>query len=996
MEVKRSSKFKFLFLSISCCLFILNFTSAGQLPKRLKFDHITAREGLSDNVITCIMQDQKGFVWLGTYQGLCRYDGYGFVNFHYEENNPNSLQDNIVSCLLEDHQGKIWVGSTPNGLSQFDPNTEQFTRFQSGIADSFLISNPSILHLFEDSENQLWIGTQYGLTVLSPDRSQSKKYYYSADGNGLNGEMVYDIIEDKRGRIWLATDAEKLCVFNKTTEQFSEMAYTKVSSSNQQTNRLKNFYLYQDSILWIASNRGGLSSLNIETATYQDYEINQNLNSPIRDIIEVDRTLWLATDGAGLVVFDLASKEMKSFNNQYYDDYSLGSNALWSLYKDRQGIVWVGTYQAGLSRYDPLNNFYHLIKNHPAKANTLPHKPILSLFEDSKNRVWAGTDWGGLHQITEDGFRIQSLTTKEGLPTNVIKSLSEDHLGNLLIGTYNHGLSRFNVETTLLESFKEMEENAQALPNNNVWYVYTDSKGISWLGTLGDGIVRFDAASKSFSSPPIDYQNGGLLHINHIFEDGQSNLWFSSDGGIIYYQRRTDTWQTFSLSERFQLENHDVNNVKAVFEDGFRHIWMATDIGLLKYFPNQDTFSLFDLDYGLPEVPVLAMIDDGFGNLLLVSQNYISQFDLSKETVTSYQLTNNSFMNNISNAYLQRPNGDIMIGGKEGITLLDPKKLRKNDYLPPVYFTEFRLNNQVQTASTGKLLVAEANELAQLQLNYDHSVIDISYTALNYTESERNQFAYQLEGFDNDWRYVENRRTATYTNLDPGTYIFRVKASNNHGVWNTEGAAIKLIVHPPFWDTYWFKIGLFLLIACGLYYLQRMRIRQIKRIYALRSLNAERQIITEKNDSLEKELNAAKSELENVTMSYIHKNEKLQKIRQKIYEATKRTTVADKRLLDHIVKDIDKEIQDSDYWDLFEHQFNKSHDNFLERFKQAFPDLSQRELRICAYLRMGLANQEIATLMNVTVGTIGTFRYRIRKKIKLEERKSMTKMILRF
>lgn len=975
-------------------------TVQAQTNSQIKFEQLSIREGLPDNTISCVLQDQKGFLWFGTYKGLARFDGYGFETFQYEETDQNSLQANRISAIEEDHQGRLWVGSSSNGLSIYTPETGSFRRLPDGLADSLAIAHYSIRSIFEDSRNYMWVGTEYGLSIISPDGKTHQKYYKneeSAATQSINGSVIYDIAESQDGRIWLATENRRLCVYDPAHGTFSEVTYTDLSLSDKDDNVLKNLHFHNDSTLYVASNNGGLSRLNLQTLTYKTYQSNSGSNGPstmqIRDILTVDSLLWLATDGSGIDVFNPRTEVFSNFNKSRLDPYSLSSNAVWTLSKDLQGIIWIGTYDGGVNKYDPQHNMFQLTENDPCDDSSIPNQPVLSLYEDKDAQLWIGTDWGGLVMKRKDGT-TRRFDHNNGLSTDVVKALDTDRFGNLLIGTYNHGLTRYDLQTDRFEHFKREKSHYPTLPSNNIWSIYTDSRGITWLGTLGGGVCIFNPEARDFQVPKITYLNGGQHHVYHIMEDSQSNLWFSTDGGLLYYQRRIDEWTSIVPADKLASSNHLLNQIKGTLEDKFRNIWIASASGLIRYIPEQDSFTLFDRKAGLPELPLLGLQTDDFGNLLVVSKTHLTQFDLSRHTITSYEIPDNSFNHS---ALLKSSNGQVYIGGIQGITSFDPALLRKNNYIPPVYLTDFQVFNQSQKPmSEGTVIDITIENIPSIELQHRQSVINFKYTALNYIASSRNEFAYWLEGFDDGWQYVGGRRLATYTNLDPGRYIFHVKASNNHGVWNETGTSVKLTVLPPFWKTRWFQA---LLVICGsglIYWMQRIRITQLRKTYEFERLSSEQEMIRIKNQNLSRELESTKSEMNAVTLSYLHKNQKLQQIREKAKATASKVNPEDERLVNKLVKEIDQELQDEDYWDQFEHQFNKSHDNFLARFKQAYPDLSKRELRICAYLRMGLDNHEISILMNVTVRTVEQSRYRIRKKVNLEKRQSFTKMILRF
>lgn len=979
-----------LILAFSICSTLL-----GQI-EQLKFDHLTIRDGLSDDIVTSIIQDKQGFIWFGTYRGVCRYDGKSFTCYQYDENDSTSLGHNVVTSLYQDNSGKIWVGSTAYGISILDPATNHFERISGGEPDEFLISNNSIICIYEDSNYNMWIGTEFGLTKISPDRKTSTKFYCKPENCiGLSAKKIYDIVEDET-RVWFATDRSYLSYYDKLHGTFHKVGYTDIDLQFEDS-LFKNFYYQGDSVLWIGSNTGGLSMVDTRTLSYKTYFIQNEKNDPtsiqIRDIIYNDGKLWLATDGKGLNIFDIESESFINHLHIREEEASLSTNSLWSIFKDKQDIIWIGTYAGGVNIYDPSNNYFQLYELEDKELNyQIANVPILSIHEDRDENLWIGTDWGGLFYISNVDDSAYRLTAPDVLSTDVVKTLSMTDDDHLIIGTYNQGITDYDINTKA--STHHPLGDSMTIPTKNVWAVYSDSHGINWIGTLGAGVAMYNVASQTFERVIVDYPDNRYMHVYHIFEDSQSNMWFSTDGGLLYYYRRTNEWRPIDPEELYPTRNQEVEEIRAVAEDRLGHIWIASAAGLIKFYPETNNSRFFDLANGLPQLPLLGLEYDNYGNLIITSRTYITQFDLAKESVVSYQINDNSFTYNTT---LTRKNGQILVGGTSGITQFDPRDLRKNEYVPPVFITHYKLFGDRQDRELNhQPEYRDLLDSRHIDLYPEHSMIQLRFAALNYSESNRNQYSYRLRGYDDKWHNVGNHLEATYTNLDPGKYVFEVKAANNHGLWNQQGDSLTVIVHPPFWKTRWFILMILIALITVVYFIYKFRINQLKKSYSIKQLKSEREVMKLKSSNLSKELESAKSEINNITMSYLHKNQKLQKVRKEILDIAVRISDGERRRINNVIKEIDKEIEDHDYWDKFEHQFDKSHDNFLERFKKEYPDLSKRELRLCAYLRMGLSNQDISTLMNVTVRTVEQSRYRVRKKIKLEERQSFIKMILRF
>ncbi|WP_169664374.1 two-component regulator propeller domain-containing protein [Flammeovirga yaeyamensis] len=1002
METRTNTMIKLIKTYSLTVLILINSISFAQHTQRLQFEHIGKKSKLSTASVTSILQDSKGFVWFGTHSGLFRFDGYDVKLFERQTDKSLGPSENMITSMYEDHSGKIWIGLLNNGLSIYDPETNTFSHLAGGSEEQNIPNSSSVFKIMEDKQNQIWIGTDNGFSILNEDRSDYQKVFPEKYNNTDHHDgNIFDIVEDEWNRVWMATGNRTLTVFNKINKKYQQIEYTDLNLSNFEDNDKKNLCIFQDTLLYIGSNNGGLSEYNLLTGKYTTYLAGNGNKGPssnnIRDIIQVDNELWVATDGKGLNIFDVKNKTFKAYTQDSNLEESLNSDVLWSLYRDRQKNVWLGTYLEGVEKYDSQKNFFRRVSANTCNPQSLPNKPILSIYKDTKGRKWVGTDWGGLHQMTENedvfihydekGNEIFDSESQE-----VCKSIAEDKYGNLLIGTYSQGLNVFDIQNNKVRNIKNNEKKSQ-LPINHVWSILTDQSKNTWIATLGGGIAKYDPDKYQIESIPLKYHQSAQKHIYNIFEDSKRNIWFCTDGGVVVYNSVNDTWD-YTLMEDLIAENRGFSYVRAVVEDNFRRIWIATTGGLLMYKPETKSFRVFDSKDNIPELPLLDLTIDSRGNLIFISKKYISKMFLDTFKVVSNYVDNNSFN---YGAIIHIDKDEIGIGGTKGITYFNPDNLKENEDVPPVYITDIEvLDNEASSNNKNKLHIESISKKKSIVLDKDQSTINIKFSCINYSETERNKYTYKLEGLDKDWSPVSDARVATYSNLPPGEYTFKVKAANNHNVWNKEGAEVELIVKAPYWQTVWFKMVLFLLSLVFLYFLQKNRASYIRKQYIVDKMKAEREKVEVQNQQLELELKKTKSELENITLNHLHKNQSIQQLQTRLVEISSDMSTTDRRKVKTLVKELNKDSENQEYWDTFEHQFNKSHDNFLERMQEEFPELSKRELRICAYLRMDLANQEIATLMNVSVRTLETARYRIRKKMGIQNRKSLTKIISRY
>jgi PAS domain S-box-containing protein len=813
------------------------YAQGGDLPPApiaggsdLRFEHLTPEEGLLSFTVRGTVQDQQGFMWFATTNGLCRYDGYTFKAFHNDSYDPHSLSTENLGTLYEDHEGVLWVGTWDSGLNAFDQNTEQFTRYMHNPNDPHSLSHNRVNVIYEDKSGRLWIGTDGGLNRF--DRTTRQFIHYQHDPNdnhSLSYDAVETIAEDASGQLWLGTLGGGMNKFDPSSGQFARYQYDPHNPNSLNYDDVESIAIDADGSLWVGTT-DGLDHFDPATGKFTHYRHDpddpHSLSHNDISALYLDDSgeVWVGTTEGGLDLFDPKTKTFTRYPSDPDDPDSFWGEWVLSIYADRSGALWIATAGDGVNRLDRGAAKFELYQHHPNDPHSLSPGAIWSILQDHLGTLWVATIGGGLNQFDSATGRFRHYrhdpADPHSLSHNQVFAIAEDATGNLWVGT-KEGLNRFDRTSEQFTRYTHDPNDPASLSENWVNELYTDRSGRLWVGTF-DGLNKFDPVTDGFRHYQSDPANPNSLSDNRVLtfsEDSSGMLWLGTlGGGLNKFDPETETFRPY---------RHEPDNPNSLSSDQVEHIymdqagvlWLATSGGLDKFDPQTETFTHYSDKDGLGGKTVASVVEDEQGNLWLGTQGSgLSRFDPASETFKNYDqsdgLQSDHFMPR--GAY-RDASGKLYFGGMNGLNALYPDQSTENPYLPPVVLTDFQIFNQtVPVGGEDSPLQKVINETDEITLSYRQSVLSFEFAALNYRAPEKNQYAYILEGFDTDWNYVDNnRRFATYTNLDPGTYTFRVKASNNDGVWNEQGKAVKITITPPWWQTVWFR-GLAGVLAVGL------------------------------------------------------------------------------------------------------------------------------------------------------------------------------------
>ncbi|HEY8934680.1 MAG TPA: two-component regulator propeller domain-containing protein [Cyclobacteriaceae bacterium] len=866
----------------------------GYSQTELKFKRLTTNEGLSHGLVCASVKDHKGFMWFATGEGLNRYDGYRFTTYKHDPENTKSISNNLVRDVFEDRAGNLWA-ATESGLDLFDREKEIFIHHTPGG------SAVSVRDIFQDSKSRLWLGTTKGLFLLDPTTLMSKLYHYDEDDKkSLSHNFIYRLAEDNDGDLWIATQLG-LNRFNPQTQKFATYAHEDGNPNSISINWIKAVFKDSKGNIWIGTQGAGISLFNRKENSFINYSHDPtNPNSVAHNDIlcfteDNNGKLWVGTENGGISVFDYRKNIFTTYQHDATDNTSLSNNSIHSLYKDDIGNIWAGTWSGGVNFLPQLKDKFMHYKQVPYNNNSLSNNLVLCITGDHMGNIWIGTDGGGLNRLdrkrqTFTHYRHDSKNPNSASTDYIIIVVEVDN-ETIGLGYHRVGFDFFNNKKNLFTPLLE-DGSFPSFTNTSVSMAYRDHDGNLWLGTFdNNGICFYDMKTKHITwhrNNPQDNKTIGGSFIYALAEDREGNLWLGSDNGLDLFDRKNNQFIHYR-NDPGNKQSLSHNTVRSVMEDSHGNLWLGTDGGLNFFDRKNNTFTTYTEKDGLANNAIYGVQEDAHGNLWFSSNKGLSRFNPVTKTCRNYDvsdgLQDNSFK---PNAWYKTTDGEMYYGGVNGFNVFHPDSIKDNTFVPPVWITDFQVfNKPVVIDSRNSPLKKPISESKEIRLTYKQSVFSFEFSALNYTLSEKNQYAFMLEGFDQGWNYSGTQRKATYTNLDPGEYTFRVKASNNDGIWNEEGTSIKVIITPPFWETLWSKTLIVLFIAGSVYSIFKIRVNAIKAQKAkleeqvrvqtaeviaqkdvleaqaenMQSLNEEQQAQTEYLQTLNEELQRQKEEI---------------------------------------------------------------------------------------------------------------------------------------
>ncbi|PCK08418.1 MAG: hypothetical protein COA42_09310 [Alteromonadaceae bacterium] len=799
----------------------LPLTLAGLPSVNLSFKALADERIKSIGTIHAITQDNQGFIWFGGAFGLLRYDAYQFKFFQHDPSNPATLSGSEVRSLLVDRNGLLWV-TTNRGLNKYHAETEVFTHFDPADGDGASVVGNELTGLVEDANGDLWMGSwNSGLLRFSPSTATFQRYLPDGTAEGLPSPRILTVSIDRKGVLWIGTRAG-LVSRNPVSGTYQHYFYEEDNSHSLSDSVVTSIFEDRQGRLWLGT-LSGLSWMNSERDTISRYqhETDQspNLGSvSVKRIIEADKgKLWVSTVNSGLYLFDIESHGAEHFQHDSGRQESLSADKIRSIYKDGQGDTWVGFFPGGVDRLDLDSSAFRRYRHESNNVNSLSHSSILSVVHDERDNLWVGTEAGLNYIDFSDPYSVNvqrynpkfSGKAEQGLVNDITTlaslSLVQANADELWVGSWHAGLHRVDLRRGEFKSYLPKQDSLDGLKDGGHWSLYQDSRKNIWVGTDNGGVYRYQPKTDDFvkyaAPPEITLRS----NVNSIYEDSAKNFWLAAGNGLYLFDRDTLAFQRYK-NEKNNPKSLSYDDISTITEDRAGNLWVGTyGGGVNRMGQDKGVFRAYDASDGLVDSVVVGIIEDQGGDMWFSTAKGLSRFDPNTEKFRNYTVKN-GLAGNMHNriAYGMNSHGDVVFGSTEGLTIFNPEHISENTYLPRVVITDFMIANQsVVVGAEGSPLKKRINHTSSITLDHTQSVFSFTFAALNFRGSDKNQYAYQLKGFDRSWNFVGTRRTATYTNLDPGDYEFQVKGSNNEGRWGGGITSIAIRILPPWWLTWW-------------------------------------------------------------------------------------------------------------------------------------------------------------------------------------------------
>ncbi|PHN01167.1 hybrid sensor histidine kinase/response regulator transcription factor [Flavilitoribacter nigricans] len=855
-------------ISILLICGLISRSTAQEKP--FHFEQFPSNVILSHNSITAVMQDHQGFLWLGTWSGLMKYDGYEVKQYKQEPGNINGLESNKITTLFEDSRQRLWVGTRNSGLYLYDRGADRFIQFKHQPDDMNSLSDNNVWSIFEDHFGQFWIGTEKGLNLFQPDERHFIHFtHHPSDSRSISHDFVYSICETPDGVLWIGTENGLNRMVRTADGQVDYFVpYTLLPEGKSVSDypyALPNYIFKVQAVkgvksgLWIGT-KAGLKRMDYSSENLRDYTVqslqlhgsNPNTlnNSFVLDLVEdQNNSLWIATLN-GLHLLDKDSGRLQRFISDGNHPNILSNNSVRALSIDRSDNLWIGT-EGGLHQLDLSAKPFTTIR--PDISENVSNQVITSI----KNAVgsagiWVGTRGGGLNyfpirdgKIREELVRHFYLQLPNAPETaDFISDLHIDDAGNLWISTLGSGVVKTKEAEVLAggSAITQLQQYAAAdgldnLHDEHLMTISGSTSGDTWLGAWDKGLLRYDPENDRF----FNYKTSADFSVNfeafpnvQIFEqriNGRDILWVGTRGGGLLKLAfdRSNNLLTLLDNYRYQIDQPGSisnNFINCIFLDRDGDLWIGTENGLNKWNPINNTFSYTLEKDGLPSGIIQSIQEDNAGQIWISTQSGISRITKRPETNNYYIKNFDPFIDLQSNFFYAAassitPAGEILFGGAYGLTSFPPEQIRLDSVAPKVALTEFRLFNReipVGELADGRTILEQSiGQTQHLELSHKDNVISFAFVGLQFSNPQKLKYAYKLEGFDNDWIYTDaDQRIAHYTNLPYDDFTFRVKAANSDGFWS-EPISLELTIHPPFWLTGWAYLLYFLLFSGILY-----------------------------------------------------------------------------------------------------------------------------------------------------------------------------------
>lgn len=805
-----------------------------------RFRHYSIRDGLSQNSGRAIIQDKLGYIWIATEIGLNCFNGTQFKVFKHNPADTNSLSNNYINCLMEDDKGQIWIGTDGGGVDVYNPKLQKFKHIYFSDTNQLVQSRKnSIRNFIQTFDGHVWVGTSYGMFRLN-EQGKILTHIVAEPKNkaALAGRHVIAFCEINQ-QLWLATVPGGLHVMDLKTGVITRV-FEQIPQLRDNNLIIENIVVLPEGNLMLASNGEGLwqfSPVNMKLKNFR-YNVNDPNTIPSDNVIRIlkDRkhNLWVATSDSGICYFNTVNEKCFRFKHEEQNRYSLVNDNIHSLCLDESGMLWIGTHFSGVNTFNTnAKPFFHLYTDTKKKIRL---KGIGPLMMDCDKNIWAGSTFG-LYKIALESQQIQPFFYQK----NNVNSISNDYVSclwqapdkNIWIGTDN-GLNIFHYQSKKIFRFNAVNSHSKVLDNLSIWSISPDKNGKVWIGTWGTGIYVVDLETGNIGQHLTASSTGGSMannNVNCIFTDSKGRVWVGAwEGGLHLYKPETNTFVNYRHDKQNAYSiSHNI--VMAILEDKAGDLWISTfGGGINKFNVASGKFEHFTENEGLVSNTVFGMLPDNKGHFWISTSNGISRFNPENREFKNYDESDGLQSNEFSQwGFCHGQNNTLIFGGMDGLSVFNPDSIYDSKYDCNVYFSDFKIFNKSVLPSVKGFLRYPVQFTKQINITYRESVFSFDFCATDYGNPSKIQYAYRMVGYEEDWNYVGNKHSATYTNLNHGDYVFEVKATNADGVWSKNIASINIYIKPPFWKTNWFYAIVIVMILFAINFYIRFREYKLKR-----------------------------------------------------------------------------------------------------------------------------------------------------------------------
>lgn len=828
---------------IATLILIAALTVCVAQDQKIRFDRIEKEQGLIPGNVNDVFQDSLGFIWMATENGLCRYDGYNFVYYRNEVNDAKSLSYNNVFSLLGDNNGIIWVGTLGGGLNKFNSKTGESKRYVHDADNPKSISSDIIFKVYRDSQKRIWISTLGGgLNLFDPIKETFIHYSHSKeDTKSISSNMVSALYEDKAKNLWVGT-FDGMNLFIEAENRFIHFKNNPEDKYSISHNQVMEFLEDEMGRFWVATFGGGVN--RFEKVSKKFYSIKSNGNFPIkpdnlniRKLFEDDKFIWVGTY-SGLFRFDKNTFAKTDIYTNPNDPKTINDNKIRSIFKDRTGVFWIGTI-AGVNKFDSMKKKFHVINFDEDYKSSLDNLHTIPSNYITEKILWAGPGRSTIYKSKNRKIKFfGGIKSENGFHTSLSSNFYLDEKNYLWVGSYN-GIHFYDVKKNEFFNVQYFDDGTPSLGNNFVKWFYIDKRNRFWAGTMAGGLTFYDHkynVHKKYNHSEENIKSLGDSRVVSVFEDSHGTLWVGTYGGLDLFNEKEETFKHYRVIPN---DNTCISNdrIYTIFESKLGDLWIGTYQGLNRYNRENDNFEQFTTKHGLGDNTVFSIQEDEKGNLWIRTNDGISKFDPVKKIFKNYSSKDGlPSMELNGNIYSKNKDGKMFFGFSNGLISFYPDDIMDNPYKPHIAFTKLSIMDQEIKMGENSPLTKPLNQLDEVILSYKDKVISFEFSALHYAIPSKNKYAYRLEGFIDEWVFVDaNNRTAKFTNLNPGNYVLKIIASNNDGTWSDNERSIRIIITPPYWETWWFRVIAFLTFLVLVFLFYEIRLNRLIGIERTRS-----------------------------------------------------------------------------------------------------------------------------------------------------------------